>query len=283
MSTVFDIELLRTFHAVARLGRFRAAAEHVNKSPAAVSLHIQRLEAIAGGRLLERDNQSVTLTVLGRRLLSSTDALLAEHDRVVEEIKGKRLTGRVVLGIPDEYAAHVIRDIVPGFAASWPDVILEVKTAPSYKLRDQVARGRLDIAIYVQPAHRSRSPDVLMLTTPVWVGSPTLRLDDSCPVPLALYAEPCPYRAAMTSALEAAARKWKVVLDSGSTHVIKACVESGLAVTLIDRARVTAGMRVIDGLPLIAEHEVVLTRPNTRRASEITDLLAAALRQQFRL
>ncbi|MGC2039181.1 LysR family transcriptional regulator, partial [Paraburkholderia caledonica] len=82
MSTVLDIDLLRTFHAVARLGRFRAAAELVNRSPAAVSVQIQRLEAIAGGRLLERDNQSVTLTALGKRLLSSTGEVLAAHDRV---------------------------------------------------------------------------------------------------------------------------------------------------------------------------------------------------------
>lgn len=283
MTTVLDIELLRTFHAVARLGRFRAAAEHVNKSPAAVSLQIQRLEAVAGGRLLERNNQAVTLTVLGKRLLSSTDELLSAHDRLVDEIKGKRLAGRVVLGIPDEYAAHVIHDILPGFATSWPDVVLEVRTAPSLKLRDQVARGKLDLAIVVQPAHRSRAANVLTLTTPVWVGSPMFSLDDSRPVPLALYAEPCPYRQAMMDALEAAGRKWRVVLDSGSTQVIKACVESGLAVTLLDRAKVTANMRVMDGLPPIGDHEVVLMRGNTGRATEAIDVLTTALRQQFRL
>ena len=43
MAATLDIELLRTFHAVARLGRFRAAAAQVHKSAAAVSVHIQRL------------------------------------------------------------------------------------------------------------------------------------------------------------------------------------------------------------------------------------------------
>jgi DNA-binding transcriptional LysR family regulator len=177
----------------------------------------------------------------------------------------------------------VIHDILPDFATSWPDVVLEVKTAPSFKLRDQIARGKLDLAIFVQPAHRSRSANVLTLTTPVWVGSPTFALDESRPVPLALYAEPCPYRLAMTDALEAAGRKWRVVLDSASTQVIKACVESGLAVTLLDRARVTADMRVIDGLAHVADHEVVLMRGDTGRATEAINLLATALRQQFRL
>lgn len=282
MTSVLDIELLRTFHAVARLGRFRAAGEHVNRSPAAVGLHIQRLEAAAGGRLLEPDNQSVTLTALGKMLLSTGD-LLAAHDRRVDELKGKRLAGRVVFGIPDEYAAHVIHDILPDLASSWLDVMHEVKTAPSYELRDQMARGGLHMLIVVQPAHGSRSANVLTLTTPALFGSLTFGLDDTRPVPLALYAEPCPYRAAMTGALEAAGRKWRVVLDSGSTQVIKACVESGLAVTLLHRARVTANMRVVDGLPHIVEHEVVLMCANTGLATGAIDLLAQALRQQFRL
>ncbi|WP_146053934.1 helix-turn-helix domain-containing protein, partial [Pseudomonas syringae] len=45
MTPTLDIELIRTFHAVARIGKFSAAAEQLHKSPAAVSVHIQRLEA----------------------------------------------------------------------------------------------------------------------------------------------------------------------------------------------------------------------------------------------
>lgn len=82
MTAILDIDLLRTFHAVVRIGKFSAAAEHLHKSAAAVSVHIQRLEAVAGGRLLNRDNQSVSLTVLGKRLLLSTTELLRTHDHV---------------------------------------------------------------------------------------------------------------------------------------------------------------------------------------------------------
>ncbi|MEZ2349077.1 LysR substrate-binding domain-containing protein [Caballeronia sp. RCC_10] len=283
MSSVLDIDLLRTFHAIARFGRFRTAAEFVNRSPAAVSIHIQRLEAIAGGRLLDRDNQSVTLTALGKRLLSTTGEILAAHDRAIEAMHGKTLAGRVLVGIPDEYAAHVVQDILPEFAASWPNVVLEVKTAPSYKLRDQINRGKLDLAIVVQPSHEVAAADLLTVTTPVWVGSTTFARDESAPLPLAVYAEPCPYRAAMMSALESEGRRWRVILDSGSTQVIRACVESGLAVTLLDRARVTANMRVLDELPVIADHGVTLMRGARGRTTEAAEVLAKALRQKFRL
>lgn len=283
MTPILDIELLRTFHAVARLGKFRSAAEHVHKSPAAVSVHIQRLEAIAGGRLLDRDNQSVTLTALGERLLSSTTALLLSHDRVVGELHGTALEGRVVIGIPDEYAAHVIRDILPAFNATWPNVVLEMRTAPSFALREQVQKGKLDLALVVQPMSGGASGQLITVTTPIWVGSPTFAVQESVPLPLALYAEPCPYRVAMTDALGKAGRDWRIVLDSASSQAIKACVESGLGVTLLDRARVSPRMQVLEGLPAVADHEVVLMQARSRKAHEATDLLCRTLQQNFRL
>lgn len=283
MDPVLDIDVLRTFHAVARLGKFRVAAEHVHKSPAAVTVHIQRLEAMAGGRLLERDNQSVSLTALGKRLLASTADLLLAHDRVVGELHGTTLAGRILLGIPDEYAAHVIRDILPPFTASWPNVVLEVRTAPSFELRAQVERGKLDLALVVQPLSGDSSAQLLTATTPVWVGSTSFVEKINEPLPLALYAKPCPYHAAMTTALSQSGRRWRVVLDSASSQAIKACVESGLGVTLVDRARVTSRMRVLDTLPDIGDHEVVLMRAPSGNAHEAIDLLSRTFQQNFRL
>lgn len=83
MSLSLDIELLRTFHAVVKTGQFLAAAVHLNRSAFAVSLHIRRLEHIAGGKLFERDNQSVSLTTLGQQFTLQTAELLALHDRIM--------------------------------------------------------------------------------------------------------------------------------------------------------------------------------------------------------
>ncbi len=42
MSANLDIELLRTFHAILRYGRFLAAASHLNRSPWGVSTPVGR-------------------------------------------------------------------------------------------------------------------------------------------------------------------------------------------------------------------------------------------------
>jgi DNA-binding transcriptional LysR family regulator len=284
MHAILDIELVRTFHAVARIGKFKAAAQTLHKSPAAISMHIQRLEAVAGGRLLERDNQAVSLTALGKRLLVSTTELLGTHDRVLAQLHGKHLAGRVKLGVPDEYAAHVIRDILPIFTDAWPNVILEVTTAPSLTLREQIQRGKLHAALVARPSgEQSDSAQVIVATTPVWVSGAAARVDSAEPLPLAVYAADCPYRRAMLVALKEAGRSWRVVLDTASSQAVKACVEAGLAISLMDRAQVSERMRILDDLPAVAEHEVVLLCSQAAQADEAAQLLARTLHQYFRL
>ncbi|MDO7895931.1 LysR substrate-binding domain-containing protein [Pseudomonas citrulli] len=284
MTAVLDIDLVRTFHAVARIGKFNAAAQSLHKSPAAVSVHIQRLEAVAGGRLFNRDNQAVSLTALGKRLLVTTTELLRTHDRVLADLQGTRLAGRITLGVPDEYADHVIRDILPTFAAAWPNVVLELKTAPSYALRDLVQRGKLQAAVVTQPKGEPLAgAKVLVSTTPVWVGPAHMAVASMEPLPLAVHAAQCPYRQAMVESLRQSGRKTRIVLESPSNQAVKACVEAGLAISLIDRARVTDAMRILEGLPLIADHEVVFLRSQASPADEAEDLLAQAMQQYFRL
>ncbi|MCF5715025.1 LysR family transcriptional regulator [Pseudomonas coronafaciens pv. coronafaciens] len=55
-----------------------------------------------------------------------------------------------------------------------------------------------------------------------------------------------------------------MVLESPSNQAIKACVEAGLAISLIDRGAVSDAMRLLDDLPDIAEHEIVFLRSHFR-------------------
>lgn len=283
MLPTLDIELLRTFHAVARLNQFRAAASQVNKSPAAVSVHIQRLETIAGGRLFNRDNQSVSLTPLGERLLMTTRNLLRAHDHIIDELRATPLKGHIKLGVPDEYAAYVIRDILPSFNVNYPGVVLEIMTAPSFTLRSLVEQDRLDIAITVCSAQARCDGLLLTATTPVWVGGMTLKIVRDAPLPLALHATHCPYSEAMTTSLSDAGRDWRIILTRPSASAIEACVETGLAISVVDRARVKPTMRILEDLPKIPTHEVMLLRSSSTEISPVVPALEKMIAEQFRL
>ena len=64
-----EIDLLRTFAAVADTGSFTGAAGLVARTQSAVSLQIKRLEEALGQRVFERTSRSLALTRAGETLL----------------------------------------------------------------------------------------------------------------------------------------------------------------------------------------------------------------------
>jgi DNA-binding transcriptional LysR family regulator len=68
MFAKLPLTALRGFESAARLGSFKAAAQELNVSPAAISHQVKTLEAFLGARLFERSSQNVRLSADGERL-----------------------------------------------------------------------------------------------------------------------------------------------------------------------------------------------------------------------
>ena len=67
---LLELDILRTFVAIAETGNFTTAAETVHRTPSAVSMQIKKLEELLGCTLFRRDARSVVLTHHGEELLS---------------------------------------------------------------------------------------------------------------------------------------------------------------------------------------------------------------------
>jgi DNA-binding transcriptional LysR family regulator len=87
----------------------------------------------------------------------------------------------------------------------------------------------------------------------------------------------------MTESLKVSGRRSRIVLESHSSQAIKACVEAGLAVSLIDRGKVTKRMQILEGMPVIPDYDIVLVRSAASRGDEAVGLLARAMQSSFRL
>ncbi|ANJ55958.1 LysR family transcriptional regulator [Pseudomonas silesiensis] len=289
MAETIDIELLRTFHAIVRFGQFLAASSFLNKSPSAVSLHVRRLEALAGGRLLERDNQTVNLTPLGRRFALQSAELLLLHDRMLASFSTPVASGRVRLGISEEYAGAVLGCTLPHLSADFPHIELEVETGSSGRLNTRLQRGQLDLALLVEPvevtALDARCIKTLGITQPVWVAAHDYRLDLARPVPLALHGKGCPYRSVAVDALTRLGRRWRVVIMSAGVTALETAIEAGLAIGIADRAQVRPGMRILttaDGLPELPMHELrLMLAPG--KSSEAGEVVAGLIGHGFQL
>ncbi|MEM5709725.1 LysR family transcriptional regulator, partial [Elizabethkingia meningoseptica] len=82
--------------AIARLGSFQAAAEHMNVTQPTISLRIRELESALGVRLFEREGRRAVLTaegVLARRYAEQAVGVLDELETRLRT--GDPLQGRL--------------------------------------------------------------------------------------------------------------------------------------------------------------------------------------------
>ncbi|TJV30690.1 MAG: LysR family transcriptional regulator, partial [Mesorhizobium sp.] len=82
---LLDLDVLRTFVAIAETGSFTTAASAVFRTPSAVSMQIKKLEDILGRSVFARDARSVTLTTDGEMLLGYARRLLSINREVVSK------------------------------------------------------------------------------------------------------------------------------------------------------------------------------------------------------
>lgn len=170
MSKQLNIDLLRTFHAVARFRRFNEAANHVHRSASTVTTQIQKLEDLVGQRLFSRSNQGVELTMYGKKLLSETTDFLKSHDRLLASLSPQRMQGKIRLGLPDSYAPAFMRDFLPQLIAENPMLELELEARSSGELLTMFSREQIDLALIVS-AHPLEQGEHLGSIQPVWVVS----------------------------------------------------------------------------------------------------------------
>ena len=91
-----DHALLRTFLACVDAMSFSRAATRVHKSPATVSMQIQRLEDRIGKPLFVRDTRNLALTRAGEELEGYARRILRLHDEAVEAFVQSLNKGKVV-------------------------------------------------------------------------------------------------------------------------------------------------------------------------------------------
>jgi DNA-binding transcriptional LysR family regulator len=141
-----SLDDLAAFVAVARNGTFTRAAAVLGTSTSNLSHTLRRLEARLGYRLLQRNSRSVSTTEAGGVLLASLLPALENIDGVLDALdQGRhRVSGTLRLTATRQAYEAVIRPVLPGFAASYPDVTVEVLVDTAY--RDIIA-DRFDAGI----------------------------------------------------------------------------------------------------------------------------------------
>lgn len=279
-----QIDWLRCFVAVVDAGSLSAAAGEVHRSQSAVSMQLKKLEDAAGRRLLERGPRKLQLTPDGQTLLGYARRMLDLQAEAQAALHGDELTGRVRLGVPDDYAAKYLTPVLKRFAPKHSGVEIELLCEQSPSLIPRVARGELDLAL-VSRDHARRG--TLLFHEPmVWVGSSQFELWRRDPLPIAVYEEASLARRGAIQSLAQQGRRYKVVYNSSSLAGQIAAVDSGLAVAVLTQCSAPPHLQVLgaeQGLGPLTPMEVGVYRSRESRGNKavdgLHDLLVKTLRQ----
>src|ERR1700758_1558113 len=132
---MLEIDLLRSFVSVVDAGGFTRAGERVHRTQSTVSQQIKRLEDSLGRPLLERNGKQATLTEEGERLLTYARRILALAQEARGVVSRPVSDGLVRLGIPEDFAAYRLAEVLSDFARSRPSLRLDVRCGLSVQLQ----------------------------------------------------------------------------------------------------------------------------------------------------
>src|SRR3954447_27012492 len=167
-----DIPTVQAFLLVAELQSFTRAAEALGETQAAVSMKLQRLEAVLGKRLVERSPRAVRLTAEGAEFLDPARALIAAHDRALSGQQPARQ--QLSLGISDHVAGTELVPLLERLHAVAPQLAIAVTIGFSRDLLDAFEGGKLDAVMVRQEASR-RGGEKLAEDEFSWFAAPRLR------------------------------------------------------------------------------------------------------------
>lgn len=258
---LLDLDVLRTFVAIAETGSFTSAANAVFRTPSAVSMQIKKLEDILGRAVFARDARSVSLTTDGEVLLGYARRLLAINREAVSKFVVPDIVGVVRLGSPDDFGERVLPYVLRRFAQTHPSIAVDVVIDQSVNLRRRMDDRALDITLLTNSTGASNGAETLLTEPIVWAGARGGSAHLREPLPVSVWEEGCAWRAGAMEALGREGRNFRVAYMSAHTAGQRAAIMSDLAVAPLPKSFITDDMVELgpkDGLPSIGQYSLAM-------------------------
>jgi DNA-binding transcriptional LysR family regulator len=291
----FDMDALRALVVGVELGGFSHAAARLNRSPSAVSMQLRKLETQAGQQLLVRNGRGLKLTEAGDVLLQYARRLLALNDEMGVAVGAIARGGTVRVGMPQDLTDALLPTLLTRFAKARPSTHVEVRAGRNYTLMEDLATGKLDLALIFTAAGKHAESRIATLPT-AWIARARRSTAKSCKpigadgaVPLIVFDGPCLFRDMGIEALARAGIPWRLAMTTPSLAGVCCGVRAGLGVTVRTALGISKGVQkglaVVPpeaGLPPLAPIDIVLRCPqDTSPAVQIfRDLLIEILRRE---
>ena len=278
-----DLDTLRTLVVAHDRGGLAQAAEHLGRTPSAISLQMKRLQEDLGMAIFRKHGRGLALTEAGEVALSYARRVLELNDELLDTMQGANLAGHIRVGCPQDFAS-ILPSVLSQFASLYPRMQIELHIEGNAALVAAVEEARIDLAIIIGHEHSANAQTLGHL---VWIASANFNPTRKQPLPLAVFGPGCIFRRRAVERLTAANIPHRIAANSASLNGLAAALLGGLGVTARTALNLPEGLdsaESLHGLPALGSLPVMLHRhahcngvPADRMASLLTNALRPIL------
>ncbi|MEC1722899.1 LysR family transcriptional regulator [Schinkia azotoformans] len=239
-----DLQALKFFQAVGKLGSISKAARELNYAQSNLTSRIQQLESDLQTKLLYRHNRGTTLTDKGKVLLSYTDEIFQLLDEVRNVMSDDQTPkGPLVIGSMETTAAVRLPALLSRFHREYPAVDLTLKTGPTELNVQRVLQYELDGAFVAGPiehpdlTYKTVIDEELVLVTDV-SHQPLSSIKEIQSRTILVFRNGCSYRARFEEWLHYEGVIPEKIMELGTLDGIIGCVFAGLGISLLPHSAV---------------------------------------------
>ncbi len=239
-----NLDQLRTFSEVIRLGSFSAAARLLNLTQPAISQQVKELEARLGVPLIARLGKRAHATEAGKELAERGRKLLALSDEAVGAVQRYRdgWLAPVRLGTTMTVCVYLLPKLLGQLRQSHPKLQVTIEVNLSHVVVEQIVNNELDLGVVTLPIDKSAPVDVTHVRfDPMMAVFPATARDIPDEV-TADYLRDKPMLFDLTSTqVYRLTREWfeaqgvhpRPVLHLGNTEALKAMIAAGVGIAIL--------------------------------------------------
>lgn len=253
---MIDLRQLRYFLSIVEHGSLTRAAEALHVAQPALSLHLKRLEAEFGCKLVHRTTRGVIPTESGQRLAQRAQTLLEKMTNLADEVRGIEAVpaGPAVIGIPTSLGTILTVPLVKLVRERFPHIRLKVVEALSGHMQEWVLSGEVDLAVVfgAEPSPgltaQFLARESLCLVGPreceLMRDQTKIEMDQVLDLPLIMPSRPHGVREEVERAAAIRRRPPNVIVELDALDQIKALVAEGVGFTILSHRFARHGVMI---------------------------------------
>jgi LysR family transcriptional regulator, hydrogen peroxide-inducible genes activator len=168
------LQELRYIVALADAGHFGKAAEACYISQSTLSTQIKKLEDFLGVALFDRSLKQVSLTPVGREIVSSARLILDEANRIRELARqtGDPMQRTVQLGVIPTLGPYYLPHVLTLLHVKYPKLRLLLREEMTPHILSHLTDGRLDAALLALPINDANLEVIPLFREPFLAAVP---------------------------------------------------------------------------------------------------------------